>query len=56
MNVAGKRVDIEICDGAGHAFEDPSNQRGYLPKAAAGAWFKTLEFFGQTNGSTSSVA
>ncbi len=56
MNVAGKRVDIEICDGAGHAFEDPSNQRGYLPKAAAGAWFKTLEFFEQTNGSTSSVA
>jgi dienelactone hydrolase len=53
MNAAGKRVEIEIYDGAGHAFENPSNQRGYRPKAAAVAWFETLKFFEQANGSTS---
>ena len=53
MNAAGKRVDIEIYDGAGHAFENPSNQRGYRPKAAAVAWFDILKFFEQANGSTS---
>jgi carboxymethylenebutenolidase len=53
MNAAGKRVDIEIYDGAGHAFENPSNQRGYRSKAAAEAWFETLNFFEQANGSTS---
>ena len=56
MNAAGKRVDIEIYDGAGHAFENPSNQRGYRPKAAADAWFETLMFLEQTNGSMSSVS
>lgn len=55
MNAAGKRVDIEIYDGAGHAFENPSNQRGYRPKAAADAWFETLKFLEQTNESMSSV-
>jgi len=55
MNSAGKRVDIEIYDGAGHAFENPSNQRGYRPKAAAVAWFEILKFFEQANGSTSPV-
>jgi carboxymethylenebutenolidase len=55
MNAAGKRVDIEIYDGAGHAFENPSNQRGYRPKAAAVAWFEILKFFEQANGSTSPV-
>jgi carboxymethylenebutenolidase len=47
MNSAGKRVDIEIYDGAGHAFENPSNQRGYRPKAAAVAWLNILKFFKQ---------
>ena len=55
MNSAGKRVDIEIYDGAGHAFENPSNQRGCRPKAAAVAWFEILKFFEQANGSTSPV-
>jgi carboxymethylenebutenolidase len=55
MNAAGKRVDIEIYDGAGHAFENPSNQRGYRSKAAAAAWSETLRFFEQENGSTSPV-
>ena len=53
MNSAGKRVDIAIYDGAGHAFENPSNQRGYRPKAAAVAWFEILKFFEQENGPTS---
>ena len=46
MKVAGKRVDIEIYGGAGHAFENPAN-RGYRPEAAADAWSRTLEFFKQ---------
>lgn len=55
MNSAGKRVDIKIYDGAGHAFENLSNQRGYRPKAAAVAWFEILKFFEQENGPTSPV-
>jgi carboxymethylenebutenolidase len=56
MNAAGKRVDIEIYDGAGHAFANLSNQKGYRPKAAAVAWLETLKFFEQPNGSASSVS
>ena len=41
MKVAGKRVDIEIYSGAGHAFENPAN-RGHRPEAAADAWSHTL--------------
>jgi carboxymethylenebutenolidase len=52
MKAAGKRVDIEVYDSAGHSFENPSSRRGYRPKAAADAWSKTLKFFGQTNGSS----
>ena len=47
MNATGKRVDIEIYDGASHAFENPTNTRGYRPAAAVDAWFHTLEFFKQ---------
>lgn len=46
MKVAGKRVDIEIYSGAGHAFENPANG-GHRPEAAADAWSRTLEFFKQ---------
>jgi len=56
MNAAGKRVDIEIYDGVGHAFENPSNQRGYRSKAAAAAWSETLNFLEQANVSTSPVS
>jgi carboxymethylenebutenolidase len=49
MNAAGERVDAGIYDGAGHAFEEPSNQRGYQPRAAAVAWFETLKFFERVN-------
>ena len=51
MKVAGKRVDIEIYSGAGHAFENPSN-RGHRPEAAADAWSRTLEFFKQAKQSS----
>jgi dienelactone hydrolase len=56
MNAAGKRVDIEIYDGAGHVFANNSNQKGYRPKAAALAWLETLKFFEQPNGSASCVS
>src|SRR6185437_9168642 len=35
MNAARKRVDIEIYDGAGHAFANLSNQEGYRPNGPA---------------------
>ncbi len=44
MKAAGKRVDIRIYDGAGHGFENPTNQTGYRPTAAVDAWLHTLEF------------
>jgi len=34
----GKSVDFKEYDGAGHAFENPSNAGGYRPEAAADAW------------------
>jgi dienelactone hydrolase len=46
MNAFRKSVDIEIYDGAGHAFENPANKCGYRPKATANAW-STLKFFYQ---------
>lgn len=46
MKLAGRRVDIEIYGGAGHAFENPTN-RGHRSEAAADAWSRTLEFFKQ---------
>ena len=55
MKAAGKRVDIEIYDSAGHAFENPANKRGYRPAAAADAWFHTLEFFRQAKRTRSAV-
>jgi carboxymethylenebutenolidase len=55
MKVAGKRVDIEIYDGAGHAFENPANKRGYRPEAAADAWSHMLKFFKQAKQSRSTV-
>lgn len=44
MKAAGKRVDIRIYGGAGHGFENPTNQTGYRPAAAVDAWLHTLEF------------
>jgi carboxymethylenebutenolidase len=48
MSAVKKPVDIEIYDGAGHAFESPANMSGYRPEATADAWLRTLKFFGQT--------
>ena len=47
MKAAGKSVDIEIYAGAGHAFENPINKKGYRPEAADDAWSHTLKFFKQ---------
>jgi carboxymethylenebutenolidase len=38
------RIDLKIYDGAGHAFENPNNQSGYRPEAAADAWTRTVNF------------
>jgi carboxymethylenebutenolidase len=53
MKAAKKYVDIKIYDGAGHAFENPSNKSGYRPEATADAWFRTLTFLGQAKQSKS---
>jgi len=40
----GRYVSVKIYDGAGHAFENPNNEKGYRPEAAADAWARTVEF------------
>ncbi len=40
----GKEADIEVYEGAGHAFANPSGER-YVAAAAEDAWQKTLAFF-----------
>ncbi|MEP7016152.1 MAG: dienelactone hydrolase family protein [Verrucomicrobiota bacterium] len=45
MNLFKKPVDIKIYDGAGHAFENPNNKRGYRQSATADAWNRTLSFY-----------
>ncbi len=42
----GKNAEINIYDGAGHGFANPSGQR-YNAEAAEDAWTKTLAFFGE---------
>ena len=37
MKTDGKVADIKIYDGAGHAFQNPSNKQGYRPEATADA-------------------
>ena len=56
MSAVKTPVDIEIYDGAGHAFENPANKSGYRPEATADAWFRTLKFFGQAKESKSPVS
>jgi len=56
MSAVKKPVDIEIYDGAGHAFESPANKSGYRPEATADAWLRTLKFFGQAKESKSPVS
>jgi carboxymethylenebutenolidase len=56
MNAVQKPVDIKIYDGAGHAFENPTNKNGYRPEAAADAWIRTLTFLDQAKKSKSPVS
>jgi carboxymethylenebutenolidase len=46
----GRYVDIKIYDGAGHAFENPNNEKGYRPEDAADAWARTVVFLKKTIG------
>ncbi len=46
LDSLGANAEIEIYEGAGHAFANPSGER-YVPKAAEDAWQKTLAFFGR---------
>ncbi|MGH9326087.1 MAG: dienelactone hydrolase family protein [Terriglobia bacterium] len=50
MKTLNKSVDIKIYAGAGHAFANPNNKRGYRPAAAADAWFRTLTFYARVIG------
>ncbi len=45
MKAAGKKIDVKIYEGAGHAFENPNNKGGYRAEAAADAWERTKTFF-----------
>jgi len=45
MKALNKSVDIKIYSGAGHAFQNPGNTRGYRPEAAADSWLGTLTFY-----------
>lgn len=47
MQTLNRRIDFKIYDGAGHAFENSTNQAGYRPDAAADAWARTITFLGK---------
>jgi carboxymethylenebutenolidase len=40
----GKKIDVTIYPGAGHAFQNPDNKAGYRPADTADAWNRTVEF------------
>lgn len=44
MKTAGRRADLKVYEGAGHAFENSNNKEGYRPEAAADAWQRTINF------------
>jgi carboxymethylenebutenolidase len=48
MTGLGKRVDVKIYDGAGHAFENSTNATGYRPEAAADAWARSMAFLNKS--------
>ena len=48
MQTMRRRIDLKIYDGAGHAFENPTNVNGYRPEAAADAWLRTVNFLSKT--------
>lgn len=47
VKAARKSIDVEIYDGAGHAFENPNNKAGYRREAADDAWNRMIAFFGK---------
>lgn len=50
MKKLGKSVEVHIFPGAGHAFANPNNQRGYNRQAAERAWQITVRFLKRTLG------
>jgi len=44
MKQLGKKIDVKIYDDAGHAFENPHNEKGYRAEDAADAWKRTVDF------------
>jgi carboxymethylenebutenolidase len=48
MTGLGKSVDVKIYDGAGHAFENSTNQTAYRPEAAADAWARSIAFLNKS--------
>jgi carboxymethylenebutenolidase len=47
LDSLGTDATIEVYEGAGHAFANPSGER-YVPEAAEDAWEKTLDFLDRT--------
>lgn len=45
MKALNKSVDIKVYAGAGHAFQNPGNKRGYRPEATDDSWLRTLAFY-----------
>jgi carboxymethylenebutenolidase len=41
-------INVKIYDGAGHGFENSTNEAAYRPEAAADAWTRTLQFLNST--------
>lgn len=50
MKNLGKKVEIHIYPGAGHAFANPTRSSAYRPKATEDAWSKTLTFLQESLG------
>jgi carboxymethylenebutenolidase len=48
LDQLGKKIDIQIYDDAGHAFENPNNKEGYRAADAADAWKRTVDFLAIT--------
>ena len=48
MKQLGKKIDVNIYDDAGHAFENPNNKDGYRADDAADAWKRTISFLADT--------
>ncbi|MGD0566868.1 MAG: dienelactone hydrolase family protein [Candidatus Sulfotelmatobacter sp.] len=47
LDKLGKKIDIQIYDDAGHAFENPNNKDGYRANDTADAWQRTVLFLAE---------